>query len=117
MAAEYVTRWLQERKPSGRIAYLGRNEDDIHIWDVTVPGHEHALRLGIPDVVASDDALLAERLMELDTQGWVDQAGEEDSWVLLSNVEVGRGRSLFGTIGDELVAGEGLEMGDEIQEA
>jgi len=110
MAAEYVTRWLEERKPRGRIEYLGRNEDDIHIWDVTVPGYDHALRLGIQDVVASDDALLAERLMELDTQGWIDQAGEEDSWVLLTKVEIGRGRSHFGTAGNE------IEEGDEVDE-
>lgn len=96
MASEYVTSWLEERKPAARITYLGPNEDDIHIWDLDFEGGEHTCRLGIPEPIVKDDALLSERLMELDTQGWLDQAGEEDIWVLVTAAEVAEGQTLFG---------------------
>lgn len=85
MATEYVTRWLKKRIPESNIDYVGMNEDELHVWEVSVLGTGHTVTVGIPDEVAEDDALLAERLAELDTQGWIDQAGEDkDIWVLLA---------------------------------
>jgi hypothetical protein len=95
MASEFVTRWLEERKPGARVIYLGAGEDDVHLWDVDFEGSEHTFRLGVLASVVEDDALLAERLMELDTQGWVDQAGEKDLWVLVAPGELAEGPTLF----------------------
>jgi hypothetical protein len=91
MAAEYVTRWLEEKKPDANVVYLGPNEDDIHIWDMEFGGGEHTFRLGIVGSVADDEAFLAERLMELEAQGWLDDAGEKDLWVLVGDAEIGEG--------------------------
>lgn len=97
MASEYVTSWLKERKPNAEVTYLGPNEDEIHTWDLEFKGRSHNFRLGIPGGVVEDDALLAERLMELETQGWLDQAGEDkDIWVLVGPGEVAEGPSSFG---------------------
>jgi len=93
---EYVTTWLQERKPRARVTYRGTGDEDVHVWDLEFPDAEHTFRLGVPDDVVQDDALLSERLMELETQGWLDQAGEDkDIWVLVAAGEVAEGPSLF----------------------
>jgi hypothetical protein len=85
MASEYVTRWLEKRIPDSNIDYRGMDAEGLHVWDVDVLGTGHTVKVGIPDEVADDDALLSERLAELDTQGWIDQAGEDkDIWVLLA---------------------------------
>jgi hypothetical protein len=91
MASDYVTSWLEERKPRAKVTYLGPNEDGIHLWDLAFPDGAHTFRIGVPEEVVEDDALLAERLMELDTQGWVDQAGERDLWVLVGPAELAEG--------------------------
>lgn len=97
MASEHVTSWLRERKPRAEVSYLGANEDDIHVWDLDFPDSDHTFRLGIPDDVVEDEAILSERLMELETQGWLDQAGEDkDIWVLVAAGEVAEAPSLFG---------------------
>lgn len=95
MASEHVTAWLEERKPAARVIYQGVSEDDIHVWDMEFEATDHDFRLGIPDVVIQDEGLLAERLMELETQGWIDQAGEKDIWVLVGRGEVAEGPSWF----------------------
>lgn len=96
MAIDYVTEWIEEHKPEAGVEYLGSNEDEIHVWDLAFDDSEHVFRLGIPDDVVEDDALLSERLMELDAQGWLDQAGEKDIWVLIAAAEVLEGVSFFG---------------------
>jgi hypothetical protein len=101
MASDFVTRWLEERKPGARVSYLGAGDDDVHIWDVAFTGEEHTFRLGVVASIVDDEALLAERLMELDTQGWVDQAGEKDIWVLVAPGELANEPGLF-TSRDEL---------------
>ena len=83
MAAEYVTEWLEERLPETNVEYLGPDDDETHLWNVEVLGTGHELRVGVPDQVVDDEGLLAERLMETETQGWLDQAGERDLWVLV----------------------------------
>jgi hypothetical protein len=94
MSSDYVTSWLGERKPGSVVSYRGPNEDGIHVWDLDFPDREHTFRLGVPEDVVEDDALLSERLMELETQGLLDQAGEEkDLWVLVAAAEVGEGPS------------------------
>jgi len=90
MSSDYVTSWLREKKPQAQVNPLGPNEDGIHVWDLTFP-EGHTLRLGVPSDVADDEALLAERLMELETQGWLDRAGERDLWVLVAAAEVAEG--------------------------
>ena len=96
MASEFVTRWLEERKPGARVTYLGMSEDDdVHLWDLHFPGGEYTFRLGVVASVVDDEGLLAERLMELDTQGWVDQAGDRDLWVLVGPGELAESPSLF----------------------
>lgn len=95
MPSEYVTRWLEERKPKARVVYEGMDDDGIHVWDLDFPETDHEFRLGVPDDVARDEGLLAERLMELETQGWLDQAGEKDIWVLVARGEVAERPSLF----------------------
>lgn len=96
MATERVTGWLKEHKPKATVTYEGMDEDDIHIWDLDIPGSDHEFRLGVPDSVTQDEGLLATRLMELESQGWLDQAGEKDIWVLVGPGEVAQGPSLFG---------------------
>jgi hypothetical protein len=96
MASEFVTRWLEERTPGARVTDLGRGDDGVHIWDLELEGSDHTFRLGVLGSVVEDEALLSERLMELDTQGWIDQAGAKDIWVLVGTGEVAEGPSLFG---------------------
>jgi hypothetical protein len=96
MAIDFVTEWLEEHKPEADVDYLGPNEDDIHIWDLDFDDSDHTFRLGIPTDVVDDDALLSERLMELESQGWLDRAGEKDIWVLIAAAEVLEGVSFFG---------------------
>ena len=95
MASDFVTRWLEERKPGALVSYLGSDEDGVHLWDVSFPGVQHTFRLGVLASVIDDEGLLAERMMELDTQGWVDQAGERDLWVLVAPAELAEGPSVF----------------------
>jgi hypothetical protein len=96
MAAEFVTRWLEEKKPDARVTHLGVDEDDVHVWDLEFPDQQHVFRLGIHDSVVEDEGVLAERLMEVDTQGWLDDAGEKDLWVLVATTDISEGLSLFG---------------------
>ena len=96
MAIDFVTEWLEEHKPEAAVDYLGPNEDDIHVWDLDFEDSQHTFRLGIPTDVVDDDALLSERLMELESQGWLDRAGEKDVWVLVAAGEVLEGVSFFG---------------------
>ncbi|MGD2070880.1 MAG: hypothetical protein PVI57_19570 [Gemmatimonadota bacterium] len=95
MAVEHVTAWLAERKPHATVSYEGMDEDDIHVWELDFPDTEHEFRVGVPDSVIQDEGLLAERLMELETQGWLDDAGEKDLWVLVAAGEIGGGPSGF----------------------
>lgn len=88
MAVEHVTSWIEERKPAAVVEYAGVDEDDIHVWELTFPATDHRFRLGVPDRVIQDEGLLAERLMELESQGWLDQAGEKDLWVLVAAGEI-----------------------------
>src|SRR5262245_32396437 len=55
MAADFVTRWLLERKPDARVTYLGVNEDDIHVWDMEFPEVENTFRLGIESTILDDE--------------------------------------------------------------
>lgn len=87
MASEDVTRWLAERKPAATVVYEGPTEDDIHVWDLDFR-NDHTFRVGVPDEVLRDAGLLAERLMELESGGWLDDAGEKDLWLLVGRGEV-----------------------------
>ena len=95
MASESVTEWLKERKPSATVRYHGPDDDGIHRFDLIFPGGAPPFHLGVPDDVLEDEALLAERLMELDTQGWLDQAGEQEHLVYLYPLEVAKGPSAW----------------------
>lgn len=95
MAAEHVTSWLEEHDPEARVTYQGLDEEGIHVWNMEFPRSEHGFRIGIPDTVIQEEGLLAERLMELETQGWLDRAGEQDLWVLLTAGEIAEEPSLF----------------------
>jgi len=90
MAVEDVTRWLREHAPGRDMRHLGPNEDGVHSWEVEYLGGA-ALRLGVAGEVVEDEALLAERLMEVESQGWLDDAGEEDLWLLVTSGEVAEG--------------------------
>lgn len=96
MAVDHVTSWLAERKPRAEVVYEGENEDGLHVWDLDFPDTEHEFRIGIAGEVVQDEALLSERLMELESQGWLDQAGgDKDIWVLVAPAEIARGPSRF----------------------
>lgn len=94
MATEDVTRWLIERKPAAALEYLGETEDGIQVWDLDFPDG-HAFRVGVPTEVVEDAGLLAERLMELESGGWLDEAGEKDLWVLVGRSEVAERPSVW----------------------
>lgn len=96
MAIDFVTDWSNEHEPEAVIEYLGPNEDGVQVWDLNFEDSERTFRLGIPSDVVGDDALRAERLMELGSQGWLDQAGEKDLWVLIAAAKVLEGVSFFG---------------------
>jgi hypothetical protein len=95
MATDFVTRWLMERKPDANVTYLGLNADDIHVWDLEFPEVEHTFRVGIVTAILDDEGRLAKRLMEVESQGWLDRAGEKDHWILVADREVAEGRSLL----------------------
>jgi len=90
MAVEDVTRWLREQVPGREMRHLGPGEDGVHTWEVDYLSGT-SLRLGVTGEVVDDEALLAERLMEVESQGWLDEAGEEDLWLLLTSGEVAEG--------------------------
>lgn len=96
MAVDHVTTWLEEKKPGARVTYQGVGEESgVHVWEVAFPVAGHQSRVGIPTGVIEDEGLLAERLMELETQGWLDQMDDEDVWVLVAGGEIAEGPSLF----------------------
>lgn len=88
MATHDVTRWLTERKPEAAVDYQGETEDGLHVWELEFDGG-HTFRVGVAPEVIEDEGLLAERLMELESGGWLDGAGEQDNWVLVGPREVG----------------------------
>lgn len=90
MASEHVTEWLKERKPQATVRYHGPDDDDIHRWELVFPGDAPPFHLGVPEEVLDDAGVLAERLMELDTQGWLDQAGEQEHLVYLYPMEIAK---------------------------
>lgn len=87
MATQHVTGWLAERKPLATVDYQGETEDGLHVWELEFDDG-HVFRLGIAREVVDDEGLLAERLMELETGGWLDGAGEADKWLLVGPGEV-----------------------------
>jgi hypothetical protein len=96
MSVDFVASWLGEKKPGARVTYLGVSEDEIHVWDLEFPETEHTFRLGIHDAVVEEEGPLAERLMELETQGWLDDAGEKDLWVFVAATDISEGLAPFG---------------------
>jgi hypothetical protein len=96
MAAEFVTGWLEEKKPDARITCIGVSEDDIHIWDLEFTGWDHSSRLGIPDSIVEEEGALAGKLMELETGGWLDDAKGKDLWVLVAANHISAGLAQFG---------------------
>lgn len=94
MATHDVTRWLAERKPEAGIEYQGETEDGIHVWDLEFDDGP-TFRLGVAGQVLDAAGLLAERLMELESAGWLDSAGEEELWVLVGTGDVAGGASAW----------------------
>lgn len=90
MAVEDVTRWLRERVPGREMRQLGPDQDGVHTWEVEYLGGA-SLRVGVAGEVVDDEALLAERLMEVESQGWLDDAGDEDLWLLVTSGKVAEG--------------------------
>ena len=95
MASEHVTEWLQERKPTATVRYHGPDDDGIHRWELVFPGDAPSFHLGVPEEVLENEGVLAERLMELNNQGWMDQAGEEEHLVYLYPMEIAREPSIW----------------------
>jgi hypothetical protein len=93
MAAQDVTAWLQEKKPGAVVHYHGPDQDGVYWWrlEIETDGEEGSpFRLGVPEEVLNSAGMLAERLMELENQGYLDQAGEEEHVVYLNPIEVAR---------------------------
>lgn len=84
MAAEEMTSWLQDKKPDAIVHYEGENEDDIHIWRLEFPEGGPPFVVGVPADLLEEEGVLAERLMELQNQGWLDQAGIDEHRVVLN---------------------------------
>ena len=98
MAAQDVTAWLQEKKPAATVHYHGPDQDGIYWWRLELPakGKEGLpFRVGIPGEVLDNAGMLAERLMELENQGHLDRAGEEEHTVYLTPAEVAREPGLW----------------------
>lgn len=97
MAVQQVTDWLQERKPGAVVHYHGPDQDGIYWWrlEMREEGKEHPFRLGVPAAVLGNAGMLAERLMELQSQGYLDQAGEVPHCVYLNPLEVAREPGLW----------------------
>ena len=90
MAAEDVTRWLQEKKPQASVQYAGADADEVHRWRLQYAGEAPLYELRIPAELVDNPGMLAERLMELETSGYLDVAGEADYVVYLTPIEVAR---------------------------
>jgi hypothetical protein len=95
MAADYVTGWLSEKKPDATVRYLGPDADGVHGWRLEFLDAAPGFELRIPEELVENEGMLAERLMELETQGHLDVAGEEDYLVYLTPVEVAREPGLW----------------------
>jgi hypothetical protein len=94
MAAEDVTRWLGDKKPEANVRYLGPDADRVHGWGLEFDDAP-AFELRIPEDLVENGGMLAERLMELETSGHLDVAGEEGYVVYLTPVEVAREPGLW----------------------
>lgn len=86
MAAEHVTEWLQEKKPDATVRYLGPDDDGVHRWTLEQGGI--AFELDVAHQVLDNAGMLAERLMELDTLGYLSRVGEEEFVVVLTPANV-----------------------------
>ena len=95
MAAEDVTRWLREKKPGASVRYLGPDVDQVHGWRLEFADSDSEFELRIPEELVENGGMLAERLMELETQGHLDLADEGDYVVYLTPVEVAREPGLW----------------------
>lgn len=87
MTVEEMSDWLLEKKPRARVAYRGIEQDDIHVWDLHFEDGP-PFHLGVPVELLEEDGVLAERLMELQSQGWLDQAGETEHSIVLNPEEL-----------------------------
>jgi hypothetical protein len=90
MDPDYVSRWLMEKKPQAKVRYFGPDPNGVHGWRLEFPDTTAAFELWIPEELLGNAGMLAERLMELETAGHLDLAGEEDWIVHLTPVEVAR---------------------------
>lgn len=90
MTVEQMTGWLSEKKPRARVEYAGPDENGIHVWHLSFPGDAPPFHVGVPDELLGDEGVMAERLMEAESQGWFDQAGEEEHWIVLTPDELVR---------------------------
>jgi hypothetical protein len=95
MAAEDVTRWLGEKKPQANVNYLGPDADGVHGWRLEFREDAPGFELRIPEELLDSAGMLAERLMELETQGHLDVAGEEEYVVYLTPMEIAREPGLW----------------------
>src|SRR5687768_7363130 len=86
MAAEHVTEWLQERKPDATVRYEGPDDDGVHRWTLEREGV--AFELDVASEVLESAGMLAERLMQLDSLGYLSRVGEEEFVVVLTPAEV-----------------------------
>jgi hypothetical protein len=89
MDPDYVSRWLIEKKPQAKVRYFGPDADGLHGWRLEFPDAV-AFELWMPEELLDNAGMLAERLMELETGGHLDVAGQEDWVVHLTPVEVAR---------------------------
>jgi|SoiMethySBSTD1v2_1073268.scaffolds.fasta_scaffold3454054_1 hypothetical protein len=95
MAVDDVTTWLQEKKPRATVRYLGADPDGVHGWRLEFQDADPEFELRIPEELVENGGMLAERLMELETQGHLDLAGEGDYVVYLTPIEVAREPGLW----------------------
>lgn len=99
MATQDVTDWLREKKPGATVHYHGPDQDGVYWWRLEVAGKDGKagppFRMGIPGEVLDNAGMLAERLMELQNQGYLDQAGEVEHAVYLTPLEVAREPGLW----------------------
>lgn len=91
MEVEEMTSWLQDKKPNASVHYEGVNEEDIHVWRLEFPEGGPPFVLGVPEELLGDGGVLAERLMEMQNQGWLDQAGVDEHRVVLNPADFSPG--------------------------
>lgn len=86
---ESFVNWLDERFSDAAVHDLGKDINrQCYRWNVDFGAGKAAFRVAATERVLESEALLAERIQELERGTWLEDVEEEDNWVVLTSVGI-----------------------------